>query len=240
MDNDVWFKEELEPSLETFETQVRGRGGRGRGGQGTLPEDTWNQARGVVGVSRPEWELLGHAPLSSGKPRRLWLVRLRFQFEVNTSSSHFIDARCEADLEPAREGEPTPSVYDLYPQDLYEGEPRTISLDFSPNLTVGNVGVHLGEIKTDIRLGRVQPVVVGYPGQDDRNPHWNLRAMKYPLEKSHSFWLVLAQPVGCSDIRLHVKAQGTIKTSWGPVRVHPKRQVGKSGPSILIPSGVIE
>src|SRR5947207_501406 len=105
-----WFEDELEAPPETVEADVKG--------PQPLPPYAQQQAKGVVRVSEPRWKQLGAAPLMGERPAMLWLVCLRFQFDTE-DSSRFVFARCQAYLEPVHPGEPLPTVYDFYPQDIY-------------------------------------------------------------------------------------------------------------------------
>ena len=224
----IWFEEELEPSLDTEEVN-------GERGQQIVPQPAHQQIRGVVRVHEPLREQLGPTPLTAGSPLMLWLVRLLFEFDTQ-DGSHFKSAQCEACLEPVQHGEPIPTVYDLYPQSLYEGKPQTVSLNFSPTLKIANVVEisPLGGLSTEVTIGRVQPKVVGFLGHQARFPHWKLTAMAHPIEGIHAFWLILAQPMGCSGIRLYTRASGTIQTARSPLPVYPKQQAWDSRPSIVI------
>lgn len=223
----IWFEEELESSLDSEEIG-------GERGQPTVPQPTHQKIRGVVRVNKLHWEQLGPAPLTSGNPSMLWLVRLHFEF-VSQDSSRFRSAQCEAYLEPVQRGEPIPTVYDLYPQSLYEGKPQTVSLKFSPTLKVANVvEISPGDLSTEVTVGRIQPRIVGYHGDQDRFPYWELTEIAYPLKGIHTFWLILEQPIGCSGIRLYIRAHGEIQTTLGPIPVYPKQHVWGSRPSIEI------
>ncbi len=228
--NTIWFEEELEPSLDIEEVD-------GERGLRIVPQPAHPKIRGVVRVNELRWKQLGPAPLTSGSPSMLWLVRLHFEFEPQ-ASSRFKSAQCEAYLEPTQLGEPIPTVYDLYPQGLYEGKPRTVSLDFTPTLKIANVVEisPLGGLSTEVTVGRIQPRVVGYLGDQNRFPHWNLTEIAHPLEGIHTFWLILAQPIGCSGIRLYVRAHGEIQITLGPtsIPVYPKQLAWSSRPNIEI------
>lgn len=224
----IWFEEELESSLDSEEIC-------GERGQPTVPQPTHQKIRGVVRVIKPKWEQLGPTPLTSGNPSMLWLVCLRFEFKP-LDSSRFRSAECEAYLEPTLPGEPIPTVDDLYPQILYEGPPRTVSLKFTPTLKIANVVEisPLGGLSTEVTVGRIQPKVVGYMGDQDRFPYWKLTEVVHPLEGIHTFWLILAQPIGCSGIRLYTRVHGEIQTTLGPIPVYPKQHAWGSRPSIEI------
>jgi hypothetical protein len=228
--NTIWFEEELEPSLDIEEVN-------GERGLRIVPQPAQQQMRGVVRVNEPLREQLGPAPLTSGSPSMLWLVRLQYEFDTQ-DSSRFRSAQCEAYLEPTQPGEPMPTVYDLYPQGLYEGNPRTVSLNFSPTLKIANIVEisPLGGLSTEVTVGRIQPKVVGFLGHQARFPYWKLTATAHPIEGIHTFWLILAQPMRCSGIRLYTRAYGEIQTTWGPtpIPVYPKQQAWDIRPSIEI------
>src|SRR5437899_563708 len=127
MENALRLEYELEPALE----MLKPKGGQeGEGGQGHPPQEALDEAQSWVEITIPDWEALGQA--HSSPPRTLWLVRLRCQFKA--TSGRFVSVVCGARLEPAQDGEPKPTVYDMYPLELTEGEPQTVSLKFNPNL----------------------------------------------------------------------------------------------------------
>ena len=150
----------------------------------------------------------------SGKSPVLWLVRLRFEFEPQ-SSSPFALAHCEAYLESVEGGKSKPSVYDLYPQNLYEGAPQTVSLKLEPTLKVAGVEASGVGVSADVKVGRVAPVVVGYSGEDERAPHWELRSKEHPIEGHRDFWLILEQPSGCNGVRLRARVRGNCSHTLG-------------------------
>jgi len=224
--NSLWFEDELEPSQDASRNQS--------GEKGPPPSRISEAARGVVRALEPRWESLGEAPLTSGVPARLWRVRLWFEFEPKSESSTFAFARCEAYLIATGTDEPQPSVYDLYPRDLYEGVPQVVSLNFGPSLKVAGAEASVGKLSTDISIGKVAPVTVGYAGENGRFPHWELRAKKHPLEGIRNLWLIIAQPRGCNGIRLSARVEGVIQTHWGPVPVYPKKRDWDNRPSVAI------
>ncbi len=223
--DDLWFEDELEPLPDTVQSES--------GGTKRPVADRAKAARSVVRAGQPKWQRLGHPPLSSGQPAVLWLVRLRYEFEP-WSRSPFARARCEAYLESVGNCEPHPSVYDLYPQNLYEGNPQTVRLKFEPTLKVVAVEASVIGGSADIRVGRIVPVVVGYSGEQDRAPHWELRPKEHAIEGQRDFWLVLEQPRESDGIRLRSRVEGIVQTRWGPIAVYPKERVWISRPSVVI------
>lgn len=227
--DDLWFEDELEPSLDAIEAQVK------ESGEAELTvQELQESARGVVRANMPKWEQLEKTPLTSGIPAVFWKVRLWFEFEPKSERAPFVLAHCGAYLEPVGPGEPMPTVYDLYPQNLFEGEPQGITLKFSPSIEVAGFGVSLGEISTEVNIGQIAPVVVGFTGEGQRAPYWEVRPKKHPLKGIRTFWLVLEQPEGCTGIRLRARVEGIIQTHWGPIAVYPKDRVWDNRPSVVI------
>lgn len=231
--SEVWFEDELLPTVATAETAVKGV-------KGAIPEHVQTEARGIVRADRPRWRRLEASPeqLISGVPATLYQVRLGFQFDVpqpaQKSGAHFVYARCAAYLWPAAGGEPQPTVYDLYPRDLYEGEPRKVAVKFRPEVKTVKVGVALGEISTDISVGQVEPVVVGWPGEDECTPYWELRPLSKRLLGVRHLWLLVEVPQGCNGVRLAAMVEGDVQTRFGPITIGPQERLWDNRPSVLI------
>ena len=225
----LWFEDELQPSIEEIEAQARTKEER----DATISE-LRKAARGIVRAHEPRWEKLGEPPLTSGKSSILWKVRLRFEFEPKTENAHFIFARCNTYLRALQPAEPLPAAYDMYPQNLFEGKPETVSLKFGPSLKIAGVEASLGEIGSEINVGEVAPIVVGFLGEDARSPYWEIKPRGHPLIGFRTFWLVLEQPEGCTGIRLSALVEGVIQTYWGPFPVYPKELAWDNRPSVVI------
>jgi hypothetical protein len=228
----LWFEDELLPSPDAIRMQIRGVGEQGITAQQL--QELYGQARSVIRVYEPDARKLGPAQPVTGREGTLWRISLHFEFAPLSKELRFVFALCEAYLEGLQSGEPQPQVYDLYPQRLYEDEIPMASLKFDPSVKVAGIETSVGEIKTDMSIGRIAPVTTGFRGQDGRNPHWRLRQKKYPLVGVRDFFLAAEQPARCSGIRLRVRVEGTIQTYWGPIAVGPKRYVWDSRPSIVI------
>jgi hypothetical protein len=228
-----WFEDELLPTDATIEGAVKGA-------RGVSTKDVQAEARGIVRADRPRWRRLEASPeqLTSGVPTTLYQVRLGFQFDVpeagRKSGAHFVYARCAAYLWPAAGGEPQPTVYDLYPSDLYEGEPRKVAVKFAPELKVLDVGGSLGEISTDVAVGQVEPVVVGWPGEGESAPYWELRPLSKKLLGVRHLWLLVEVPEGCSGARLAALVEGDLQTRFGPIPIGPRKRMWDQRPSVVI------
>jgi hypothetical protein len=156
--SEIWFEEELSPAEatvgETVKSLVLG------GGQADW--EVRDCARGVVRADRPRWGQLDPAQshlLPSGGDSRFYLVRLGFQFDIPQENRdkgvRFIYARCGAYLWPTLNGQPQPTVYEVIPRDLYEGEQRRISVKVGPQIKLDQIEASLGEVSTDFSVGVV-------------------------------------------------------------------------------------
>jgi hypothetical protein len=221
--DDLWYEEELAPPPEELERISRGEHGQ--------REDLLPHLKVRVGQVR--WKLLGEVPLRVQKPGFLYLVRLRFQFV--THRAEIVYARCATRLWSARRGTELPVVYDLYPRNLYEGKPRTIEIKLGPELRIGALEVTTGSIASEVIVGQVQPVVVGYLGEEEATPYWEV----YPkrgergLEGVLDFWLAVETPVDCPRFALAVMAEGTAQTKRRFL-VRPKEQAWDVRPRVTI------
>jgi hypothetical protein len=226
MDN-LWFEDELKPSTDEAEAQIKASGEKR-----ATAQELQASIRSVVRADGPLWKNTGQARLTNGIPGDLWAVRLRFQFDPRDTP--FVSARCVAYLESLAENEPQPIVYDIYPRNLFDGKPQTVSLKFNPSIEVADVKTTIGEISTDVAVGQISPVVVGYTGEEERRPYWNLRPDKFALEGIQTFWLLIQQPVGCTAICLRTRVTGIVQTHWGPIAVGPQKRVWDERPSVVI------
>ena len=232
----MWFEEELIPSTENTNDAVKEV-------HNELLDDfreAAKQTRGILRAYKPEWDRINSnmIPLHSGKMSQFFKVRLQFDFEISKDSfdkkSRFVYARCTACLWSATANQPQPWVYDMFPRDLYEGEPQKVRLEFNPEIKAGSVEGSLGGISTDIAVGQITPVTVGFMGKEKREPHWDLRPKMKALLGVQFLWLVLAVPQGCDGARLAVFAEGDIQTRLGTISVGPKSRVWDNRPSIII------
>jgi hypothetical protein len=211
---DVWFEEELAPLEETVDRIVKA-------GVDSVedPAEVRDAARGTVRVQQPRWgpwENPEQPVLASGRRSRFVLVRLGFEFELAEPArylkSRFVCARCSGELDPAVTGEPAPSVYEMIPRALYEGEPRRVSVAIEPSLALGPLQASVGHVSLEHTLGAVEPAITGWKGDDERLPRWELRPKSESLVGERNLWLALELSAGCSAARLTVSAEGDVRT----------------------------
>jgi hypothetical protein len=132
MDN-LWFEEELVATEGTVEATVKSLQ---LSDPGSNAEDLRSASKSVLRYSKPRWgelDPLQSKLLGSGQDSRFILTRFGFEFDLSEhgreTGSRFTYARCEAYLWSAKEGEPQPTIYDVIPKDLYEGEPRKVQVN---------------------------------------------------------------------------------------------------------------
>lgn len=240
--DDIWFKEELVPAEATVEQIIKSIIRDNQTSVSEADQKVRSNARGFLSVDKPRWGELdpaSHELLRSGQEARFYLVRLGLQFNVPSEAygkrTSFIFARCSAFLWPAQSGQPQPTVYDVIPRDLYGGDPHPVTVTIGPELKLGEIfGVELATISTDFTIGTIEPVVIGWPGKNERGPYWDLRPNSQTLLGWRHLWLVIEVPHGCSGMRLAVRVEGNLQTHFGPIPIGPRSRQWDSRPSILI------
>ncbi len=215
----------------------------------TIEEQIWHRARGILRVHRPRWRLLttdeaAALPTSLGDIRvgplargNLYLVRLGMEFDIapegKAAGWAYAVAWCRAYLfSPGSQIQPR--VLDVYPQRLYEGDPTTVQVEVGLGLQAGPVEAEVARIGTDLHLGRVQPVMMGFLGEEERSPYWELRAAERPIIGIYHFWMIVEQPEGCGPVRLAVLGEGDLQAHILRIPVGPKERVWDRRPSVLL------
>ncbi|MBC8336863.1 MAG: hypothetical protein H8E29_16515 [Anaerolineales bacterium] len=194
----------------------------------------------VVRVQKPVWDVLNKGKLFivSGQEIRLFKVKIGFEFDIPHTeidkNYRFSFAKCSAFVWSRDDKQPAPWVFDIFPRELYEGEPQKISVKFSPEITVDQIGASIGEIGTEIALGQIVPTVIGFLGQDQRKPRWEIRPKDKMLLGIHYFWLVVAVPVDCEKIRLASQVEANLERNFGVFKIGPRNKLWKNRPSIEI------
>lgn len=217
MDGEFWFEEPLigssqEASLES-----------------TPP--------GIVRMYLPRWALLTgqNIPLASAQNHKFLIIKLGFEIELPRNRENLATtfARCEAYIYSTT-NKPQPLVYDMYPKELYEGEPQKISLKLGPQLTIGDYGASLGELGTDIMFGHLTPSIMGWKGKNEQMPYWEFRPISRKLLGAQYLWLVVEISEGCKEFRLSTRVYADIQTQFAFFSIGPKEQAWGSRPNIKI------
>jgi hypothetical protein len=106
----------------------------------------------------------------------------------------------------------------------------------SPKVTLGKfVDASLAEVSTDFTIGTVEPTVVGWPGEDERAPYWDLRPQSQTLLGVRHLWLVIEVPPGCDGVRLAAQAEGVVQTHlFGLIPVGPRSSEWGERPAFVL------
>ncbi len=168
-------------------------------------------------------ELLAPGKLAQGP---LFLVRLGMELDVeplgNKAGWSYKQAWCRAHLY-APTGSVQPRLLEIFPQRLYEGQPQTVQVKVEPSLKVEKVmEASLGSVATDLRLGQVTPVTLGFLGEAEQKPYWELQEKETPIRGIYHFWMLVEQPPGCENICLAMLGEGDLRTTLFTIPVGPK------------------
>lgn len=231
MNADIWYEEELLPPAEMLTDITKSLPGEG------LERLTNDQVKGVVRIHTPRArpvtpEEVGELSGTQGgilNPGRLaqgalFLMRLGLEFDVADHSWSYTQAWCRANLF-AFAGQIQPRLLDIYPQRLYEGQPKTVQVQAGPSLKAADkLEVSLGSINLDMHLGQVTPVTLGFLGEGERRPYWHLQERDKPIRGIYHFWLLVEQPAGCQDICMKMLGEGDLRTKRFTIPVGPKKR----------------
>lgn len=207
------------------------------------------RARGILRVHHPRWRPLtpeeagllptGLGDLRAGPLARgdLYLVRLGMEFDIVPEGKEagwaYAVAWCRAYLfSPGSQVQPR--VLEVYPQRLYEGERTSVQVEVGLGLKAGPAEAQVGRIGTDLHLGQVQPVTLGFLGEAERAPYWELRPAERPILGVYHFWMIVEQPEGCGPVRISVLGEGDVQAFILRIPVRPKKRVVEQRPSVLI------
>jgi hypothetical protein len=236
--HDIWFEEDLEPGTATIDRIVKA--GPGASSDAADEAEIRGSASGVVRVHRPRWGSWQpqQGVLDSGQGSRYVLVRLGFEFELTAAArernGRFVFARCFGELAAAVDDEPAPSVYEMMPNDLYEGGRRQVRVNLAPSLSLGPLKASLGEVGSDHTVGTVEPAVVAWAGDDERFPRWELTPKSKSLVGVRHLWLAIELPPGCTASRLTVGAEADVQTKRFNVIPTAAVTTRRARPSVVV------
>jgi hypothetical protein len=117
-------------------------------------------------------------------------------------------------------------VYNLAPVEYDKGHPGNVKLKLEPSLTlISGASGSLGGIEADLSVGRVEPVVRGFTGKNERQPYWNLESHKeFPLYGLRHFWLTLEAPSSLQECYISCRAEGYLSTPLGKLFLRPAQK----------------
>lgn len=229
---DLWFEEELEPTETSIEDVVKSMPSMDR----NVKSQIKSQSRGILRVSQPRWLQLKKEEnsflISSTKDVNYYLVRLGFEFDINPEADkngvRFVEARCSARLYPPQPHQAQPTVYEVIPRDYYEDlsskdQKSTIGIKLSPTIQLGPIQMSFGELSKDIFLGKVEPDITGWAGDNECEPYWELRPKSGDLKGQKHLWLIVEVPLDIKGILLAVQVQGTLQSQiFGFLPIGPR------------------
>ncbi|RMF26399.1 MAG: hypothetical protein D6756_03795 [Cyanobacteria bacterium J083] len=224
---DLWFEEELVPNESTIEEVVKSSPSK----DSEINQQVRSEMRGILRVNRPRGRQLNQQEkdslLMSGKKADFYLVRLGFQFDITPKAREhgycFVEGRCSARLDPAQSGQPQPTVYEVIPRDHYKGKPCMMGVKISPTIQLGMIQAEIGEVSQEISVGYVETEIVGWSGDNECEPYWELRPQSHNLKGERHLWLIVEAPLGCSGVLLGAKAEGILRSRlFGLFHVGPR------------------
>lgn len=179
-------------------------------------------AEEVGDLSGSQGGLLTPGKLAQGP---LFLVRLGMELDIAPDGQKegwgYRQAWCRAHLY-SPSGTSQPRLLDIYPQRLYEGQPAVVKVEAKPALKVEKLlEASLGSVSTDLRLGQVTPVTLGFFGEEERKPYWELQEKEKPIRGVYHFWLLVEQPPGCTGIHLAMLGEGDLRMKRFTIPVGP-------------------
>lgn len=129
-----------------------------------------------------------------------------------------------------------PTVLRVYPDRLTKGGPQMVKVELSPSLKWAGVEGSLGGVSADVQVGVVCPATVGFLGDEQRAPYWEMTEKDEAILGGFDFWFVLDVPRGCdpATIRLALLGEGDLKFNLGPLRMGPRRRVLTDRPEITL------
>lgn len=215
-----WFQEDLVPE------ENRDDSGLKKGPKSEFEADAETKAE--VRADKPRWKLLPHgevsAPMAAARTK-LILVQFGFQFSVPLKlyekGVRIVWARCSALIESKEQV----SVIDVFPRDLYGGTAKQVHVNLSPRLKLGFIEASVGEVSGDLSVGKVEPIIVGYPGRDGREPYWEISPKEQDFLGVRNFWSLLELADECKSISIYVKAEAEVQRRFlGKLPLSPRRK----------------
>jgi hypothetical protein len=117
-------------------------------------------------------------------------------------------------------------IFSLFPTSLKEGSPQTVKLKLEPSVEIASlVKVGVGSLETDILVGQVAPSTIGFKGDHEMRPYWNLQHVNQaPIYGMRDFWLLLEAPRAANHCFISCFIATTLQTTVGPIHLGPKNK----------------
>lgn len=124
------------------------------------------------------------------------------------------------------DGKTYTKVFSLFPVELRNGTPQAVKIKLEPTIEVAStVKVGLGSLETDVLVGQVAPSIVGFKGDHEMRPYWNLEhSNQAPLYGMRNFWLLLEAPKLASHCFISCVISTSLQTMAGPLHFGPKQK----------------
>jgi hypothetical protein len=243
MNNEIWFEEELGFRDENIELELLGADS----GHEISRQQILDIAQGIKGIIRvhpPLWRLLDSTQMMKSEiPSYFYLIRLGYEFYVPKNGQQpfkeFVSARCEAYL--WSQSEPQPSVVNLFPCDLYDGSGvKIIRIKTASELKIEHIEKS-GEFNFgELQLGHIEAETIGYFGEQQQMPFWEIDPLGRSLHGTRHFWMVVQVPQKHKCIRLSARAEGKVQTTIGRIVIGPKTNAWNQRKNIQICTQTIE
>jgi hypothetical protein len=239
---ELWFEEEIVVADNIALQMAQSIAVHSKAEPKDVSQQIKNQARGIIRLFKPRWKLLdpklNRVIKNKNDFSQCYLVRLGIEFDIPTDlrkkGTRFTEIRFSTYIWATQNLLPKPSVYEIFPKTIYDGEPQKISLRLGPEITFEKVGGSLGELSTDLVVGQLSPFIVGFIGEEERFPYWVLKSKNKELVGSQHFWMILEFPKGHKSVRLATRVEASLQTFVGPISIGPSLRQWESRPSVVI------
>jgi hypothetical protein len=243
--DDLWFEEEIVPANDIISQTALKLAHNTKAVPEEISHQIKKQSRGIIRSFKPRWKLLDSNKLdipeltNNSHLLRYYLIRLGIEYEVpielRKAGVRFTEIKYSTYIWAAHDKKSQPAVYEIYPTNIFEGEPQKMSFKIGPEFSVGGLGGSFGELGTDLVMGQLSPAIVGFLGENERCPYWVLTAKTKELLGTQYFWVILEIPQDCANIRLATRVDAILRTFVGPIPVGPSSLQWESRPSVIIP-----
>lgn len=213
----IWFEEELvaEPVGEGFESSQ---------------ESSEEYPKASVRIYEPRVKILDASDANSinfTKPDHHYaVVKLGCELDPGNDARQLKAGFTAAKVLVPLWGDGTTytKVFSLFPVELRTGTPQAVKLKLEPAIEVAStVKVGLGSMEIDVLVGQVAPSIVGFRGEHEMRPYWNLESSNQaPLYGMRNFWLLLEAPKLSSHCFISCVITTSLQAAVGSFHFGPK------------------
>ena len=216
----IWFEEELFPEDNGDGFEVKGS------------PSTQSSIGASVRVYEPRVKSLSPAEIKSinfTKPDHHYaVVKLGCELDSGNDArkikAGFVSAKVSVPI--WGDGKAYTKVFALFPIELRQGMPQAVKLKLEPSVEIAStVKAGLGSLETDVLVGQVAPSIVGFKGDHEMRPYWNLEHNNQaPLYGMRNFWLLLEVPPVSKSCFISCIITTALQTQAGPIYLGPKEK----------------